>query len=141
VSRRACPRACSRRSSHPWHLTANGSARSRRSAIAGVEPIEGDVDFGQCLRSHLEHRELDVALDVGIGHVDRITHVIGLVAAPVAHPTQDVVAHFLLARRQHLSQVRIPHVVGHRRLPRHRSMRERTPEHLSNCAHPTGACG
>jgi hypothetical protein len=40
--------------------------------FAGGEPGERDVDAGQRFRPHLDQRELDVALDVGVGQIDVI---------------------------------------------------------------------
>src|SRR5262249_5304939 len=46
------------------------------AVIALLEPRERVVNLVQCLGLHLDERELDVVLDVGLGTLDRIKHLV-----------------------------------------------------------------
>jgi hypothetical protein len=81
------------------------SAPKARAVLAGLEADESLVDPGQGLRPHLEQRELDVSLDVGIRRVDVIADVAVWIDSHIANSILDVVLQLTPAFEQDLLQV------------------------------------
>jgi hypothetical protein len=75
--------------------------------LAPVQTNERFVDASQRRRSHLEQREIDASLGVGVGVFEVVSHLIGS-GAPVANTALNLVLQLVPALGQHLSQVCIP---------------------------------
>ena len=80
-------------------------ARKAGAVPARPEPDERFADPGQSLRSHLEQRELDFVLDVGVRRVDLIAYVVALIDSPSTDPILHLVLQFTLAFGEHLPKV------------------------------------
>jgi len=80
-------------------------ARQARAVPARLEPDERFAYPGQRLRSHMEQRELDFAVHVGVRRVDVIAYVVTLIDARSTDPILHVVVQFTLAFGEHLSKV------------------------------------
>jgi hypothetical protein len=59
--------------------------------LARVEPAQRLVDAAQRLGLDLEQGDIDVALDIRVGHFEVITHIGEAVGAPVADAILDLI--------------------------------------------------
>ena len=81
------------------------SARKARAVPARLDADERFADPGQRLRSHLEQRELDIPLDVGVRPVDVVADVVALLGSPFTDPMLYVFLQFSPAFEEYLLQV------------------------------------
>jgi hypothetical protein len=94
--------------------------------LASVEPAQCLVDAAQRLGLHLEQGDVDVALDIRVGHFEVITHVREAIGAPVADAILDLIVQRAPAVAQDLRQDRVPYGgVEHDGLLRHTACRKR----------------
>ena len=121
---------CSRLSSQAVQRTANGSARSRRSKISASHSAQSPYSPAssrasassmrtRSLGPHLDQRELEVVLDVGLGVLARVEDLGRLAGAHVVEATLNVALCLAPAVLQHLPQARVPHAGSRRPGGRH----------------------
>src|SRR6185295_3426649 len=85
--------------------------RNRRRAFnarpvrARLEPDERGVDARHRFRSHLEQREIDVALTVRVGAVDLVATLLRYVGAPVSNAVSNLALQFAPPIEQHSFQM------------------------------------
>ena len=119
--------AVSRACSHAVQRAANGSARRRRSAIFRaallavaerplLEAVQRVGDLLERLRLHLQHRELDVVLDLGLRDFRLVAYAMhrcgGALVADVAHLVVDLVDYLapaLLEKTAKLAEPGVAH--------------------------------
>ena len=90
-------------------------AFNTRPVRARLEPDERGVDAPHRLRPHLEQREIDVSLTVGVGAVDVVATLLRSVRAPVSNAVSNFALQFAPAITEHSFQMSTSSCgVGHR---------------------------
>jgi hypothetical protein len=106
---------CRKRQRSQARFRDSDGAVNAGSVGARLEPDERGVDALHRLRPHLEQREIDVPLTVGVRAVDVVATLLRSVGAPVSNAVSYLALHFAPAIAQHPFQMSTSSCgVGHR---------------------------